>query len=153
MQETKIALVFFLIIMITDYPGLAIGFESTFCLARSPELLSFTIDDPNIIPRTCTKRYASIIKVSTDTIILHLLQNRLVLEPLLLPPPAPLPLLFPAGTSIPALGGRRRLPPPPPFAVIWFFVDVLPPTRFLFRQRLPCSSFGGRLACREFIVA
>ena len=48
-------------------------------------------------------------------------------------------------TSIPTtLGGRRKAPPP--------MVGTRPAARLEWRRRSPCSSFGGRLACSEFMM-
>mmetsp|Transcript_14056 Transcript_14056/g.23513 ORF Transcript_14056/g.23513 Transcript_14056/m.23513 type:complete len:147 (-) Transcript_14056:146-586(-) len=62
---------------------------------------------------------------------------------LLFPPPE-----LPISGSVPdvdadALGGRRKLPAP--------LLGVIPVDRLVFLRCAPCSSLGGRRACRELI--
>jgi hypothetical protein len=93
------------------------------------------------IPRICINRNIMTAATNVQTIIRCKLQH-FFFELLLFPPP-----LFPICISVPddadALGGRRKLPAPR--------LGVIPADRFVFRRCSPCSSLGGRRACRELI--
>jgi hypothetical protein len=70
--------------------------------------------------------------------------QHLLLELLLLVPPVELFPICISALDPPPLGGLRKLPAPPPLGVI-------PADRFVFRMCSPCSSLGGRRACKELI--
>ena len=98
---------------------------------------------PNI-PRICMNRKIMTTATNVQTISLCKLQHLLFFELLLLVPPVELfPNCISALDPLP-LGGLRKLPAP---------LRVIPADRFVFRMCSPCSSLGGRRACRELMFA
>ena len=98
---------------------------------------------PNM-PRICISRKIMTTATNVQTTSLCKLQHLLFFELLLLVPPVELFPICISALDPPPLGGLRKLPAP---------LGVIPADRFVFRMCSPCSSLGGRRACRELMFA
>jgi len=98
---------------------------------------------PNIL-RICMNRNIRTTATNVQTIVRCKLQH-FFFELLWIFPFSP--PLFPVCIPVPeedAVGGRRKLPAP--------LLGIIPVDRLVFLRCSPCSSLGGRRACRELIL-